>query len=334
MISYVKVLNTVATAGGDAPIDNNGFLTVNGAEAIFCRDIKSITRQAYVAEVLQVTTVQITSAANNTTYQFLIPGAVMYSTGAPRPVLASVTSSSSATANEVASLLYGFLNNLGSFNFSVTYNATDTVTITAKTGYPTFGAVSQLGSSTSTITASVAGVIGYGLGSQIAKQYDADSYPEMANIVSTNQYTQWQIRYNSLSPKGAAVSYGAGDKTLVILVNEGATAANVADLQDATYGVLTQLALGSRATVTAVATTTCEVTTTTGALTLSGGSATFNTLGARVSDILVVNTGTSFSTRDVVYINGITTATTGVSNKYTATAAGLFKHVSIRPLPL
>lgn len=334
MISYVRVLQTVGTLGSDAPINNDGFLTVAGADPIFCRDIKSISRQNYVAEVLQVTTIQITSASANTTYQWSIPGAIEYTTGTPKPVVITVTTGATATVNSIASQVNDFLNGLGgSYNFTNTVS-TDTVTITGRTGWPIFGTPTQVGTSTSTITTGTAGVIGYGLGSQLLRKYDADTYPEMANISTTGQYTEWQIRHNAMTPSGAGVTFDNNDKTLVILVNEGATAANVADLQDSTYGVLSQLVLGNRATVSSVATTTAAITVTTGAIALSGGSATFASLGARSGDILVINSGTSFSTRVTTSITGITGATAGFGTNIVAQSAEAFKFVSLRPLPL
>jgi hypothetical protein len=156
----------------------------------------------------------------------------------------------------------------------------------------------------------------------------------MANISTTGQYTQWQIRYNDMTKKGAAQQFDNTDKTLVILVNEQATAANVADLQDATYGVLSQLALGNRATVSAVATTTAAITVTTGAIALASGSVTFASLGARSGDILVINSGTSFSTRVTTSITGITGATAGFGTNIVAQSAEACKFVSLRPLPL
>jgi hypothetical protein len=334
MISSVRVLQTVGTLGSDASINNDGFLTVANADSIFCRDIKSISRQNYVAEVLQVSTIQITSVSANATYQWSIPGALNYSSGTPQPVLATVTASANPTVNTVAASLNEFLLSLGgTVNFTTTV-ATDTVTITARTGYPIFGTPVQVGASTSTIATGTPGVIGYGLGSQLLKQYDADSYPEMANISTTGQYTQWQIRYNDMTKKGAAQQFDNTDKTLVILVNEQATAANVADLQDATYGVLSQLALGNRATVSAVATTTAAITVTTGAIALASGSVTFASLGARSGDILVINSGTSFSTRVTTSITGITGATAGFGTNIVAQSAEACKFVSLRPLPL
>jgi len=333
MISYVKVLNSVGTLGSDAPINSDGFLTVSGATPVFCRDIKGITRQAYVAEVLQVSTIEVTSVANNTTYQWFIPGTVLNATGNPLPLVVTVVTDSSATTAEVATAINDFINANASLNISSTVSSS-TVTITAKTGYPIFGTPTQVGASTSTILTGTAGVWGYGLGSQLAKQFDSNSYPEMSTIVSTNQYTQWQIRYNDSTAKGAAVNRDDNDKTLVILVNQGATAANVADLQDTTYGVLSQLALGNRATVSAVATTTAAITVTTGAIALASGSVTFASLGARSGDILVVNSGTAFSTRVTTTITGITGATAGFGTNIVAQSAEACKFVSIRNLPL
>jgi hypothetical protein len=328
MISSVRVLQTVGTLGSDASINNDGFLTVANADSIFCRDIKSISRQNYVAEVLQVSTIQITSVSANATYQWSIPGALNYSSGTPQPVLATVTAAASTSANAVAASLNEFLLSLGgTVNFTTTV-ATDTVTITARTGYPIFGTPVQVGASTSTIATGTAGVIGYGLGSQLLKQYDADSYPEMANISTTGQYTQWQIRYNDMTKKGAAQQFDNTDKTLVILVNQQATAANVWALQGEGFGVLSALASGVRATITAAS---ANAAVADGVVTIATDVFYGNTntnIGLQAGDVISVN-NTAYPIASI--LTGSTAATYGTPNDQSSAAT---LYAKWRPLPL
>ena len=87
--------------------------------------------------------------------------------------------------------------------------------------------------------------------------------------------------------------------------------------------------------VPALATTTAAVTVSTGAIALSGGSATFTTLGANIGDVLYVSVSgtTAFTTYGVTTINTMTSATAGTGTCVTAISAGVFKIVQYRTLP-
>ena len=93
------------------------------------------------------------------------------------------------------------------------------------------------------------------------------------------------------------------------------------------YGTIPALSAGYRAVISAPATTTAAVTVTTGAIALSGGAATFATLGAQSGDYIVIGS-------DVTAITGITGAAAGFGTLTTAVSAATFKYAAWRNLPV
>jgi hypothetical protein len=227
----------------------------------------------------------------------------------------TVTSDSTASNIEIAAAFAAAIN--GMPELSVTATSSTTLVVTAKAGFPVF----TLSTTDSKMTiATSAGTVGVGTGTSLigtypstAGYFNAGGFTAAASIVATNNYTQVLVS----STNGSFA---------VILINVGATAANVAALTGP-VGTLTALKAGYRAIWSAPATTTAAVTVTTGAIALSGGSTTFATLGARGGDAIVIGS-------EITAITGVTGLTAGFGTLTTAVSAATFNFVALRNLPL
>jgi hypothetical protein len=313
-VTLLNVLNNPSALGVDARVDDNGFLSLQGTPAFKTSSIDSVTITPYVAEVAQVSTVTIGTVSNSALYTMsLICNDV--NSGMITSVPLTVTSDSTALNTEIAAAFAATIN--GMPELSVTATSGATLVVTAKAGFPIF----TLATSDGKLSISTsAGTVGVGTGTSLigtypstAGYFNAGGFTAAASIVATNNYTQVLVT----STTGSSA---------VILVNVGATAANVAALTGP-VGTLTVLKAGYRAIWSAPATTTAAVTVTTGAIALSGGSTTFATLGARGGDAIVIGS-------EITAITGVTGLTAGFGTLTTAVSAATFNFVALRNLPL
>jgi hypothetical protein len=300
-VSLLNVLNTVTALGTDAYVDANGFLNLQGAPAFKASSISSMTITPYVAEVAQVSTVTVGTVSNNAVYTLSLICSDVNS-GMIVSVPLSVTSDSTASNTEIAAAFAAAINSMP--ELSVTATSTTTLVVTAKAGFPIF-TLSTTDSKMSISTS--AGTVGTGSGtSLIAKYpslsgyYNAGGFASASSIVASNNYTQ------------VLVSSTTGSSA-VILINEGATAANVASLVG-TYGTLTGLNAGYRVVIPASAAQP------TGNVSISSYIATAATAGQfalfqlQSGDFIV--SGTS-----VAKIGGVATAATAVTSLETLSSA-------------
>jgi hypothetical protein len=214
----------------------------------------------------------------------------------------TVTSDSTATPTEIAAAFRAAINSMP--ELSVTASGTSTLVVTAKAGFPIF----TLATSDAKMTiATSAGTVGVGTGTSLigtypstAGYFNAGGFTAAASIVATNNYTQ------------VLVSSTTGSSA-VILINVGATAANVASLIG-TYGTLTGLKAGYRVIIPASAAQP------TGNIAIASYVATAATAGQlalfqlQSGDFIV--SGTS-----VAKIGGVATAATAVTSLETLSSA-------------
>jgi hypothetical protein len=301
-VTLLNVLNTVAPLGADAFVDANGFLNLQGTPAFKTSSIDSVTITPYVAEVAQASTVTISTVSNNAVYSLsLICNDV--NSGMITSVPLTVTSDSTATNTEIATAFAAAINGMPELSVTAAVSMSALV-VTAKAGFPIFTLTtsdSKLSISTS------AGTVGVGTGTSLigtypstAGYFNAGGFTAAASIVATNNYTQ------------VLVSSTTGSSA-VILINVGATAANVASLIG-TYGTLTGLKNGYRVIIPASASQP------TGNISISSYVATAATAGQlalfqlQSGDFIV--SGTS-----VAKIGGVATAATAVTSLETLSSA-------------
>ena len=311
-VTLLNVLNTVTALGTDAYVGSNGFLNLQGSPAFKATSINSMTVTPYVPEDAQVSTVTISTVTSNALYTMSLVCSDVNS-GMVSSVPLTVTSDSTATNTEIAAAFAAAISSMP--ELSVTATSSTTLVVTAKPGFPIFTLVT----SDAKLSISTAnGTVGVGTGTSLidkypstAGYYNAGGFAAASAIVATNTYTE------------VLISSATGNSA-VILVKSDAT--NVGDLLG-TYGTLTALQAGYRAILSAPATTTAAVTITTGAIALSGGAATFATLGSQSGDFIVIGT-------DITKITGVTGLTAGFGTLTTAASAATFKYAAWRNLPL
>jgi len=342
MIKSLSVLNTVTANGTNLSI-SEGLAYITGCEPIPAIGITSIKKQSPVTGVAGVITIT-PSAANNTTYELTITFQSSLDGTLKTFPLAYTTASSGDTATTICNAFRSQLGDAANINFVASGTATLVLTTTTTQPFLVVGgsfasqgvaAISGAVTVAPNITAQcgTAGVFPQGTVAALRTKYPANTFNNatnfeaISNLTAGSTYIEYVISYNESPATGGMIATPAVDTNqAVVLVKSDA--ANVDDLCG-TYGTLTGLAAGYKYTITAPATTTAAVTVATGAILLAGGAATFASLAAKSGDILVINTGTSFSTFDTTTITGITGAAAGFGTKVTATSAGLFKHVSI-----
>jgi hypothetical protein len=316
-VTLLNVLNTVAPLGADAFVDASGFLNLQGTPAFKTSSIDSVTITPYAAEQLQETTVTVSTVSNNAIYSlsFVYTDA---NSGMIESVPLTVTSDSTATDTEICNAFRALMTANTAINSIVAVSGTTTLIVTAKAGFPIFSLSTS--DAKMTIVTGTLGRTSVGTGTSLigtypstAGYFNAGGFTAASSIVATNNYTQVLVT----STTGSSA---------VILVNVGATAANVAALTGP-VGTLTVLKAGYRAIWSAPATTTAAVTVTTGAIALSGGSTTFATLGARGGDAIVIGS-------EITAITGVTGLTAGFGTLTTAVSAATFNFVALRNLPL
>lgn len=321
MISKIvdlAVLDTVTANGTDCAV-SGGVITLKDIEGpIFTSGLVSVEVKSAVSAVAKVDTITPSTVSNNATYTLNLTYTDS-KTGISVAKPLSYTSDSTASATEICDSFRAQINGLP--NCPVTATGTVTLVLTADSGYSK-SFVTTTTDSKFTIVTSPAGTVGYGLGSQLAAKYPVAEYPAIANLVAGSSYTEVTVTYQDLAKQGENSTMSNGIVSAVMLVKESAT--NFADLLGS-YGTITGLRAGYAVTITAPDTTTCAITVTTGALALSGGSATFATLGAQSGDYIAIGA-------DITQITGVTGLTAGFGTKTTATAAATFKHAAWRNL--
>ncbi len=239
-VTLLNVLNTPSALGVDAFVDASGFLNLQGTPAFKASSIDSMTITPYAGEQLQVTTVTVATVANDSIYT--IPFVYTDSnSGMIESIPLTVLSDSSATNTEICDAFRALITGNTALNSIVTVSGTTTLILTAKAGFPIFS-VATSDAKLSVVTGTL-GRTSVGTGTSLigaypstAGYFNAGGFTAASSIVATNNYTQVLIS----STTGSSA---------VILVNVGATAANVADLLG-TYGTLTALKAGYRAIIT------------------------------------------------------------------------------------
>ena len=349
MISAIKVLNSVTALGTDVSVGSDGIVNIASVETVDAYNLRGVSVTVPQTEVLGVVTITPT-AASLTVYNFYI-NAFSLSTGLPKVLNVSFTSASGADATTISNQARAIIN--ADTDLSVIASGTATIVLTAKVSQPFFvvgGLLANVDSYSSASATTIAtnlsaanGTAGRAVRGSVAYlqnkyAYSANgnalNYNELALLTSGFFYTEVVISYITTTPSGSGAFKGEiSTLEAVVLVKANSdgsssvfTTTNYADLLGS-YGTIPALAAGYRAVISAPATTTAAVTVTTGAIALSGGAATFATLGAQSGDYIVIGT-------DITAITGITGLTAGFGTLTTAAAAAVFKFSAWRNLPV
>jgi len=349
MISAIKVLNSVTALGTDVSVGSDGIVNIASAVTVDAYNVRGASVTVPQTEVSGVVTITPTPA-NNTVYTFYV-NAFSMSTGLPKVVNVSFTSAAAADATSISNQARAIIN--ADTDLSVIASGTTTIVLTAKATQPFFvagGATANVDSYSSagatTIAANLSaanGTAGRAVRGSVAYLQNKYAYSangnalvqsELALLTSGFFYTEVVIDYISTTPSGSGAFKGEiSTLQAVVLVRANSdgsssvfTTTNYADLLGS-YGTIPALAAGYRAVISAPATTTAAVTVTTGAIALSGGAATFATLGAQSGDYIVIGS-------DVTAITGITGLTAAFGTLTTAVGAATFKYAAWRNLPV
>lgn len=349
MISAIKVLNSVTALGTDVSVGSDGIVNIASVATVDAYNVRGASITVPQTEVSGVVTITPTPA-NNTVYTFYV-NAFSMSTGLPKVVNVSFTSAAAADATSISNQARAIIN--ADTDLSVIASGTTTIVLTAKATQPFFvagGATANVDSYSSagatTIAANLSaanGTAGRAVRGSVAYLQNKYAYSangnalvqsELALLTSGFFYTEVVIDYISTTPSGSGAFKGEiSTLQAVVLVRANTdgsstsfTTTNYADLLGS-YGTIPALAAGYRAVISAPATTTAAVTVTTGAIALSGGAATFATLGAQSGDYIVIGS-------DVTAITGITGLTAAFGTLTTAVGAATFKYAAWRNLPV
>lgn len=349
MISAIKVLNSVTALGTDVSVGSDGIVNIASAVTVDAYNVRGASITVPQTEVSGVVTITPTPA-NNTVYTFYV-NAFSMSTGLPKVVNVSFTSAAAADATSISNQARAIIN--ADTDLSVIASGTTTIVLTAKATQPFFvagGATANVDSYSSagatTIAANLSaanGTAGRAVRGSVAYLQNKYAYSangnalvqsELALLTSGFFYTEVVIDYISTTPSGSGAFKGeVSTLQAVVLVRANSdgsstvfTTTNYADLLGS-YGTIPALAAGYRAVISAPATTTAAVTVTTGVIALSGGAATFATLGAQSGDYIVIGS-------DVTAITGITGLTAAFGTLTTAVGAATFKYAAWRNLPV
>ena len=349
MISAIKVLNSVTALGTDVSVGSDGIVNIASVETVDAYNLRGVSVTVPQTEVLGIVTITPT-AASLAVYNFYI-NAFSLSTGLPKVLNVSFTSASGADATTISNQARAIIN--ADTDLSVIASGTATIVLTAKVSQPFFvvgGLLANVDSYSSASATTIAtnlsaanGTAGRAVRGSVAYlqnkyAYSANgnalNYNELALLTSGFFYTEVVISYITTTPSGSGAFKGEiSTLEAVVLVKANSdgsssvfTTTNYADLLGS-YGTIPALAAGYRAVISAPATTTAAVTVTTGAIALSGGAATFATLGAQSGDYIVIGT-------DITAITGITGLTAGFGTLTTAASAAVFKFSAWRNLPV
>ena len=347
MISAIKVLNSVTALGTDVSVGSDGIVNIASVETVDAYNLRGVSVTVPQTEVLGIVTITPT-AASLAVYNFYI-NAFSLSTGLPKVLNVSFTSASGATATTISNQARAIIN--ADTDLSVIASGTATIVLTAKVSQPFFvvggllanidsyssaGATTiatNLSAANGTAGVSVRGSVAY-LQNKYAYSANGNAlnYNELALLTSGYYYTEVVISYITTTPSGSGAFKGeisTLEAVVLVRFDTAATTPSTANYNDllGTYGTIPALAAGYRAVISAPATTTAAVTVTTGAIALSGGAATFATLGAQSGDYIVIGT-------NITAITGITGLTAGFGTLTTAAAAAVFKFSAWRNLPV
>jgi hypothetical protein len=350
MISAIKVLNSVTALGTDVSVGSDGIVNIASVETVDAYNVRGVSVTLPRAEVSGVVTITPTPA-NLTDYNFYI-NAFSLSTGLPKVLNVSFTSAASgADATTISNQARAIIN--ADTDLSVIASGTTTIVLTAKVSQPFFvvggllaniDSYSSAGATTIATNLSAAnGTAGRAVRGSVAYLQNKYAYSANGNTLTQSElalltpgffYTEVVISYITTTPSGSGAFKGEiSTLEAVVLVKANSdgsssvfTTTNYADLLGS-YGTIPALAAGYRAVISAPATTTAAVTVTTGAIALSGGAATFATLGAQSGDYIVIGT-------DITAITGITGLTAGFGTLTTAASAAVFKFSAWRNLPV
>jgi hypothetical protein len=349
MISAIKVLNSVTALGTDVSVGSNGIVNIASVETVDAYNLRGVSVTVPQTEVLGVVTITPT-AASLTEYNFYI-NAFSLSTGLPKVLNVFFTSASGADATTISNQARAIIN--ADTDLSVIASGTATIVLTAKVSQPFFvvgGLLANIDSYSSASATTIAtnlsaanGTAGRAVRGSVAYLQNKYAYSANGNTLTQSElalltpgffYTEVVINYITTTPSGSGAFKGEiSTLEAVVLVRANSdgsssvfTTTNYADLLGS-YGTIPALAAGYRAVISAPATTTAAVTVTTGAIALSGGAATFATLGAQSGDYIVIGT-------DITAITGITGLTAGFGTLTTAAAAAVFKFSAWRNLPV
>jgi hypothetical protein len=324
-------------------------LNIASVATVDAYNVRGVSITSPRAEVSGVVTVTPTApTATLATYNFYI-NAFSMSTGLPKVINVSFLSASSPTATSVCNQARAIIN--ADTDLSVIASGTTTIVLTAKASQPFFvvgGATANIdsysGAGATTISTGLdaangtTGVSVRGSVAYLQNKYaysangNALNYNELALLTSGYYYTEVVISYITTTPSGSGAFKGeisTLEAVVLVRFDTAATTPSTANYNDllGTYGTIPALAAGYRAVISAPATTTAAVTVTTGAIALSGGAATFATLGAQSGDYIVIGT-------DITAITGITGLTAGFGTLTTAASAAVFKFSAWRNLPV
>jgi len=349
MISAIKVLNSVTALGADVSVGSDGIVNIASVATVDAYNVRGASITVPQTEVSGVVTITPTPA-NNTVYTFYV-NAFSMSTGLPKVVNVSFTSAAAADATSISNQARAIIN--ADTDLSVIASGTSTIVLTAKATQPFFvvggttanvDSYSSAGATTIATNLSAAnGTAGRAVRGSVAYLQNKYAYAAAGNALNYNElalltsgffYTEVVIDYISTTPSGSGAFKGEiSTLQAVVLVRANSdgsstvfTTTNYADLLGS-YGTIPALAAGYRAVISAPATTTAAVTVTTGAIALSGGAATFATLGAQSGDYIVIGS-------DVTAITGITGLTAAFGTLTTAVGAATFKYAAWRNLPV
>jgi len=212
------VLNTIQSAGADLVLDG-GVLSLGNPAVKICnwKDITIPTRvQLAVAETPQVTTITPT-AANSSTYQFLIQQWNPVTRMTMTRLYTYTTAASGDTATTIGDAFRSRINSdTGYGQLQINATGTTTLILTAVAGYAVFTvSVIQAGGGFS-VAATTPGVAAVGTTAALALQGITE------NISAAASYTQ--ITINSNTKTGANVGNPVGPgQSLLVLLNEGAS---------------------------------------------------------------------------------------------------------------
>jgi len=361
-INSLSVLNTVTALGADLNVSTDGNTYITGIpEAIPTYGINNVVINTPVAAVAGVVTVTPTAAASST-YAITVSG---WDTTSGSPISIPLSYPTAASGDTATTICDAWRAQLALVrNFSVTATGTATLILTGATtsanGTTPYVTLEVGGTTNSVSSASSSGgavtlvtnisatrttqsVVGVGLAATLVTKYPpntqstATNYADISNLTSGYYYTEVIVSYSKTVPSSAFTNtVDTCQAVILVKFDTGVTTASTTNYYDllGTYGTITGLAAGDKYTITLAATTTAAVTVTTGAIALASGAVTFATLGAQSGDILVINTGTAFSTFATTSITGITGLTAAFGSYTTAVSAEAFKHVAIRSLPL
>jgi hypothetical protein len=315
-ITDIVVLNTVSAGGTEFTVNNNGLVNVLGADSFKAERITNMQIQPYVAEALQAQVITPT-AANNTTYRFSVSG-VDITNGLPYYSTFTHLSSAAATRLEIVSAFVALVNADTKLNAIASVsgsNPNETLTLTAKTGYPIFTII-ESDANLSVAAPSTAGVIGVGLGSSITAKYPSSSFPAISTIVAAGQYTTVNIEYEDIVAYGEGSALGNQYKVLTMFVREGVT--NVQDLIGS-YGTITGLKAGYSVSFAAITGTAGSNTTNVQTMT----SGVLGTEDVVAGDFVVGDTGSAANT--VRKVISTLTQTTFLTTTATAITGSAFR---------